>query len=103
MNLVKANRADFQKVKAAYIDIAENTPDVTKFTKWEYGKHPNDAQISEYIAAGNMYILMDKDTIAGVIAITAFQGEDYHPINWQIEASDDEVMVLHLLGVVPSY
>lgn len=103
MLLIKAGTADFEKIKNAYIDIAENTPDIDKYARYEYGKHPNDEEITEYIADGNMYMLMDHDTVAGVIAMTTFQGEEYHPIKWKIRTLDDEVMVLHLLGIVPSY
>lgn len=103
MQLIKAGTADFEKIKVAYIDIAENTPDMDKYARYEYGKHPSDAEITEYIAGGNMYMLLDNDTIAGVIAITPFQEEGYHPVRWQIDASDGEVMVLHLLGIIPSY
>lgn len=103
MLLIKAGTVDFEKIKNAYIDIAENTPDIDKYARYEYGKHPNDEEITEYIADGNMYMLMDHDTVAGVIAMTTFQGEEYHPIKWKIRTLDDEVMVLHLLGIVPSY
>ena len=103
MLLIKAGTADFEKIKNAYIDIAENTPDIDKYARYEYGKHPNDEEITDYIADGSMYMLIDGDAIAGVVAITMFQGEDYHPVQWQIDASDNEVMVLHLLGIVPPY
>lgn len=59
MQLVKADTADFDKVKATYIDIAENTPDIGKYARYEYGKHPNDAEIKGYIASGSMYMLME--------------------------------------------
>lgn len=103
MKLVKAEAADFDRVKAAYIDIAKNTPDMDKYARYEYGKHPKDEGIANYIAEGSMYMLMDNDTIAGVIAITTSQGEEYHTVKWQVNALDNEVMVLHLLGVVPAY
>lgn len=103
LKLVKADTADFDRVKAAYIDISENTPDMDKYARYEYGKHPNDAEVKGYIASESMYMFMDNDSIAGVIAITASQGEEYHPVKWQIDISDDEVMVLHLLGIVPAY
>lgn len=90
-------------MRAAYLDIAVNTPDMDKFARYDYGKHPKEEDILAYIDAGNMYLFMDGQTIAGVVAITLYQGAEYHPVKWQIDAADDEVMVLHLLGIVPAY
>lgn len=103
LQLIKAKSTDFDKVKAAYLDIEKNTPDMEKYAKYEYGKHPKDEEITEYIDSGNMYMFLDGEAAAGVIAITMHQGKDYHPVKWQIDARDDEVMVLHLLGIIPSY
>lgn len=103
MQIRKATRTDFDRVKAVYLDIEENTPGIKEYARYEYGKHPKDEDITEYINDGNMYMFMDEEAIAGVIVITFYQGEDYHPVNWQISAADDEVMVLHLFGIAPSY
>ena len=50
-----------------------------------------------------MYVLKDDGKIAGMIAVTMSQGEDYHNIKWEIELNDDEVTVLHILAVCPEY
>lgn len=73
--LRKAAAADFDSVKAAYVDIAENTPDMARYARYEYGKHPKDSQITEYIDQGNLYMFMDGEQIAGVIVITPYQSE----------------------------
>jgi len=101
--LIKTNASDFEKIKSAYIDIINRTPDMKDYTRWEYGKHPTDEMIQKYIDDGNMYMFMDGENLAGVVALTFSQGEDYHPVKWQIEAQDDEVMVLHILGIMPDY
>lgn len=102
-NLVKATAADFEKVRSAYIDIINRTPSMKEYVRWEYGKHPSDEMIQKYIDGGNMYLFMEDGNLAGVIAITFSQGEEYHPVKWQLEANDDEVMVLHILGIMPDF
>lgn len=101
--LVQAVQSDFEKVKAAYIEIINHTPGMDRYARWEYGKHPTDESIKAYIDAGNMYMFMDGEIVVGVVAITFVQGDDYHPVKWQISAKDDEVVVLHLLGITPKY
>lgn len=103
MQLIKASEQDFDRVKAAYLDIALNTPDMEKYARYDYGKHPKEEDIRAYIDAGYMYLFLDGQNIAGAAAITWHQGAEYHPVKWQIDAADDEVMVLHLLGIVPAY
>ena len=62
MKLVKADTADFDRVKAAYIDISENTPDMDKYARYEYGKHPNDAEVKGYIASESMYMFIMEES-----------------------------------------
>lgn len=103
LRLVKANMGDFIKVRDAYLDIIEHSPNLKQYARWEYGKHPTDDAMIRFISAGNMYILMDSAEIAGVAAITPGQDEDYRQVQWRVEVQDHEVMTLHLLGILPRY
>ncbi len=103
MKLKKANEEDFESIKNLYNSIINDTPDMDKYAKWSYGKHPTDNLIREYIINDTMYLLMEGTIIAGIMAITKQQGDDYHKISWDINLSDNEVAVIHLLGVNPIY
>lgn len=103
MKLVQADTNDFSAIRAAYIDIIEHTPGLPEQTKWNYGLHPSDEDIMEYIEGGNMYMYKDGEAIAGVVALVFSQNEDYHPVNWTTEAEDDEVLVPHILALTPAY
>ena len=37
------------------------------------------------------------------MAVTMYQGEDYHAIEWSQQVSDDKVAVLHILAINPDY
>ncbi len=103
LRLVKAGKGDFARVRDAYLDIIDHSTDIKKYARWEYGRHPTDESLMEYIDAGDMYMLMDGAAIAGAAGITLYQGGEYHPVRWRVDARDDEVMVLHLLGVIPRF
>ena len=94
---------DFETVKKKYIEIIENTPEIEKHARWVYGKHPHDELLRSYIENGEMYLLMDGESIAGVTALTLYQGEDYHPVRWAEDLADDRVAVLHILAACPEY
>lgn len=101
MRFILAN--DFDAVKTAYLDVIGNTPQIYQHARWEYGKHPRDELIREYMARDEMYVLMDGDEVAGMVAICPYQGEDYEPLAWQINLENDQVATLHLLAVRPAY
>lgn len=101
MELIAAN--DFETVRSKYIEVIENTPDIEKHARWAYGKHPYDELLQAYIDRGEMYLLMDGEKIAGMTAITLYQGEDYEAVSWGKDLANDEVAVIHILAVCPDH
>ena len=73
-----------------------------RYARWKMGLHPTREAIRDYIREGAMVLLMDGVRMMGAMAVTLYQGEDYHAIAWGVDAADDDVAVLHLLGVRPS-
>ena len=57
MNLVRAY--DLETVKGHYINVIENTPEIEKYARWVYGKHPTDEALRSFIENGEMYLLAD--------------------------------------------
>lgn len=101
MNLVWA--CDLETVKGHYINVIENTPEIEKYARWMYGKHPTDEALRSYIENGEMYLLSDGETVAGMVAIIMHQGLDYDNIPWTEKLENDQVATLHLLAVCPEY
>ena len=101
MNLVRAY--DLETVKGHYINAIENTPEIEKYARWVYGKHPTDEALRLFIENGEMYLLADGGTVAGMVAIVMHQGPDYEDIPWTEKLENDQVATLHLLAVCPEY
>ena len=57
--------------------------------------------ILTYIEEGSMYLYREDGCIVGAMAVTMYQGEDYHAIEWMRQVGDDEVAVIHILAVSP--
>ncbi len=72
-----ASEEEFEAVKKKYQDVAEHTPEIRRYARWEYGKHPTDEGIRRYIDNGEMYLLMNGDEIAGMTAVVMYQERDY--------------------------
>ena len=94
---------DFEAVKNKYLEVITNTPEINRYARWEYGKHPTDEALQFYMNRDEMYVLMDGEEIAGMTVIAMCQGEDYEGIAWQKSFQNNQVATLHLLAVCPAY
>lgn len=94
---------DFETVKRKYIEVTEHTPDIEKYARWIYGKHPTDESLQSYIDRGEMYVLTDGEKIAGMAAVAMCQGEEYMNISWKDDLACDEAAAVHLLAICPEY
>lgn len=102
MNLIKCGANDYQRITDFYKYVIDNTGEIDKYARWKYGLHPTDEMIKGYIDGGYMYYEEKDGEIIAAVALTPFQNEDYHPIDWSIKLKDDEVFVVHILCVNPS-
>ena len=48
-----------------------------------------------------MYLYRNNGKIVGAMAVTMYQSEYYHAIDWSQQVADDEVAVIHILAVSP--
>ena len=101
MRLEFATQNYFDAIVAFYGDVTVRTPDMTVYARWSKGKHPTEEGISAYINEGSMYIYRERGVIVGAMAVTMYQGEDYHTIEWSQQVPDEKVAVIHILAVSP--
>ena len=103
MKLDKATINDFESVIRFYDDVTLHTPEMETYARWKKGQHPTEEGIKAYIEEGSMYLYKENDAIAGAMAVTMYQGEDYHAIEWAKQVEDNEAAVIHILAVNPDY
>ena len=101
MRLELATQNDFDAIIAFYDDVTARTPEMATYARWQKGKHPTVEGIRAYINEGSMYIYHERGVIVGAMAVTMYQSEDYHAIDWSQQVADDEVAVIHILAVSP--
>jgi ribosomal protein S18 acetylase RimI-like enzyme len=101
MKLELATQNDYDAIIAFYDDVTERTPEMATYARWSKGKHPTVEGIRAYIDEGSMYLYRESGAIVGAMAVTMYQGEDYHAIEWSQQIADDKVAVIHILAVSP--
>ena len=63
MQLVQAHNPE--TVRELYFSVIENTPEIGKHARWEFGRHPTNEGIRSSIENGEMYLLTDLKKYAG--------------------------------------
>ena len=99
--LRKCGREDLERLADFYRLVIRETKGMARYARWEFGKHPTEEAIAEYIRQGAMYVLEEGQEIAAAVAVTPCQGTDYHGAGWQADLKDDDAAVVHLLAVNP--
>ena len=99
VDLLRCKENEFNKIANFYKYVIANTQDMDKYGRWIYGQHPTDDMIKQYINDGYMYCIKNSSTIIATVALTPFQEDDYHLVNWSMNLNDAEVCVVHILSV----
>lgn len=55
----------------------------------------------KYIEAGWMYSVREGENIKAAVALLPFQDDEYRGLELGVDASDDEVLAVHILAVHP--
>lgn len=103
MKLNQAVIEDYDSIIAFYDDVTDRTPKLATYARWSKRKHPTLEGIRDYIEEGSMYLYKEGNVIVGAVAVTMYQGEDYHAIEWSQQVADDKAAVMHVLAVSPDY
>ena len=101
MRLNRATIEDYESIIAFYNDVTDRTPDMERFARWIKGLHPTNDGIRAYIEEGSIYLYKENYAIVGAMAVTMYQGVDYHAIEWSQQVEDNEAAVIHILAVSP--
>ena len=98
-----ANNNDFGTIKDFYWSLIDSFKDMEYTPGWIKGIYPAEDQILRYIENGELYIGETDGGMVSCMAVNNEYNEGYKKIKWSVEASDEELYVIHILGVRPEY
>jgi len=101
MRVELATQNDFDAIITFYDDVTKRTPEMGTYARWQKDKHPTVEGIRAYIDEGSMYVYKECGEIIATMAVTMYQGEEYHAIEWNQQVADNKVAVIHILAVSP--
>lgn len=107
MKIRNAAESEFERVRAFYHMMTDAMANARHSPGWKKGIYPSDEDLQIALRDQTLFIGTDDGTEDGeIIAVMVMNHacvEDYALASWQVDASPEEVTVLHMLGVHPAY
>ncbi|MCH5184257.1 MAG: GNAT family N-acetyltransferase [Oscillospiraceae bacterium] len=103
MNIRAADEQEFTAVRAFYHLLTDAMADAPYSPGWKKGIYPSDEDLQTALREQTLFLGTEDGEIVAVMVRNHACVEDYALANWQVEALPEEVTVLHMLGVHPSY
>lgn len=102
MEIRKAMPEELDQVEAFYHAQIELILTFEYDAKWRKDVYPTRDFMEDSIEAGEMFIGLEDDKIIAAMVVNHGYNEGYKKAKWQVEAKDDEIMVIHILAVLLS-
>ena len=81
MELIRATERDVEELLAFYQHVAD-TMEEKGLQQWHWGRYPNEKMIREDITQGDLYYMLEGDTIAAAVVLMTGQEKEYNRLQW---------------------
>ena len=98
----RATTNDINEIACLYDDLNDYLAEHENYPRWKKGVYPSREHAEEALAAGELYVAVINEKVAGTVVYSAEQGEAYQSVAWQIEY-DVPVIVICKLAVHPEF
>lgn len=97
----KASANDIDEITSLYMDVHTEEEAGRMSTGWIRSVYPTRKTVEDMVAADDLFVKEANGKIVAVGRINQVQVDVYANVDWKYRASDEEVMVLHTLAVLP--
>lgn len=98
-----AKISDYEKIKELYYSVIDDMKDTLYDLGWEKDLYPSNQYIQQSIEDNQLYIGIDNEKIVSTMILNHHNNEEYKDVEWLVEASQEEVIVIHTLAVSPLF
>lgn len=97
----KAEEKDIREIVRNYDAILTREEAGQVRIGWQRGVYPTEQTAREALEKGTLYVYEDSGRIVAAAKIDQTQVPEYADCQWEYDAPDDEIMVLHTLVADP--
>ena len=98
----KAKEYDIPQVVSIYEEILSLEEAGKTTTGWMKGIYPVEKTALSALSEGTLYVLEEDGKVLASAVINQKAADGYDKASWEVDAKDDEVLVIHTLTVSPS-
>ncbi len=103
LNIREADVKELDKVRAFYYQLIDEMQFSEYKTAWQKGIYPSDEMLTKALEGGELFIGCIDDKIIGAMIINHSFNEEYNQVKWAVNGAENDVSVIHALGVMPSF
>jgi len=104
MITVRPAKADeLDSVMDFYSELIESMRGSEFKPEWEMGVYPTEQLLKDAIESRTLFLAHLDSHLVGTMIMNHVWEPEYEKAKWRIEARNDEVMAVHLLGVSSAY
>ena len=103
MEARKAAIEEFSAVRAFYHKMTDWLDTVPYGLGWRKDIYPSPEELTSALEKGELWVWEDSEGYAAAMILNSGSQEEYAKVKWELDATPDEVLVIHALGVMPKY
>lgn len=103
MRIRIARTEEYCLVRDFYYELIDHIEELEYRPGWMKGIYPEDCYLEESISRGELFIGLQGDKIVSAMIVNTEGNESYASGKWLTDCASGEYMVIHALGVIPSY
>jgi len=102
MIIEQATLADIDEVATLYDAVIDHLNGGVNYPGWQKGLYPTRATAETAAANGTLFVAREDGAIIGSVVLSHRPEEAYDEARWGIDASYDDIIVIHTLCVRPN-
>ena len=98
-----ASESEYGTVRAFYHALIDALEHAEFSPGWEKDIYPTPLFLMESIRNGELYMGIMDGEIVSCMVLNHKCNEGYQKVKWSVDASDKDVLFIHILGVAPEF
>lgn len=98
-----ATEQDLIQVEEIYNELLDHEAETLSYTNWQKGLYPTFTYAKMALEQDTLFVGEENGVLYGCVILNQVQPPEYTNAHWNIQATPEEVMVIHTLCVRPSW
>lgn len=103
MNIVQAKKKNLSEIMSFYNVMCQVLGEKSFLPDGDKGGFPSETMVKDAITAGQQFIGIEDNKIMAAYILNHDCDAAYRTAGWNINAKENEVVILHALRVLPEY